>query len=52
MIEVNFLGKILGIFFSLKTLGLLQSNLKMRALFFKVTVFVSVGFLVCFFFPF
>lgn len=48
MIEVNCLGKILRTFFSLKALGLLQSTSKMRALFFKVTVSVSVGY---FFFP-
>lgn len=48
MIEVNCLDKILEIFFSLKAFGLLPNTFKMRALFFKITVSVSVGY---FFFP-
>lgn len=45
---MNHWGKILRVFLSLKAFGLLQSTFKMRALCFKVTVSVSVGY---FFFP-
>lgn len=43
MIKWTSLGKILGIFFHLKALDLLQTTFKMRTLFFKATFWVPVG---------